>query len=231
MGEPSVEPDDDRTVDGGRTENDDPAERSVRGTRRWWSDRGPIRDWAGRGPIRRWAEALERDPAGELIGWALASFYVVLLVGLSLLALHVRGDLGELLAGLSPVVGIALYLLLWTTTWVTTRRAIADRLQSIDEGRPPVGRVAATGALWGGVNGAVFLLVLLGVAVGAQLLASLATGDWSDILFAVYLVAIGSVGAGVAFVVGAIVGTGLAILTIGLSRPASWLAATGGPRR
>lgn len=168
--------------------------------------------------------------ASPLLAWALAAFSVAFLVAAALFAFHARGVLGDLLEGLSPVVGIALYLVLWGTTWATTRRALAGGVLSTDGRRPTVHRIVGTGGLWGGVNGALFFLVLLAAVAAAIVLRAVALGDPSYLVLALYVAGVGAVGTAVAFAVGAALGVLFAALTTGLVRVGARLAGADGPR-
>jgi hypothetical protein len=60
-----------------------------------------------------------------LLVWCLAAYHTGLFVLVPLTLLHWAGALGDLLGGLSTVVGLVLYLALWATTWWTNRRLLA----------------------------------------------------------------------------------------------------------
>lgn len=150
-----------------------------------------------------------------LATWCLATFHVTVVLTAVLVVAHGAGVVGDLLASLDPVTGIALFVLLWATTWVTTRSALDEGLLS---GERSVGRVALEGSLWGGVDGAGFFL-----ALAVTLLAIVVGTNWRalrldpELLFqSVFVLAVVLVGCGIAFVVGALLGTLLAFVDTGL---------------
>lgn len=159
------------------------------------------------------------DDAGAatdpLAAWCLATFHVTVVLTTVLVVTHAYGVVGDLLASLDPVIGIALFVLLWATTWVTTRRALDEGLLS---GEAATGTVAIEGGLWGGVDGAAFFL-----ALAAAFLAIVLGTNWRalhldpELLFqSVLVVSVVLIGCGVAFIVGALLGVLLAIVDTGL---------------
>jgi hypothetical protein len=145
----------------------------------------------------------ERDP---LLGWSLASFHAAVVLVVPLTAVHaVAPDaLGDLLGGLDTSVGVALYLVLWGSTWWSNRRYLAA--SGFDDARGTVG----AGAKWGAVTG----LPLLGCVV-------LAVFVLVNPVFAAVLLAVGGV---VAALVGAVVGATLAGVDVALDRLAGTVA-------
>ncbi|MFC7155726.1 hypothetical protein ACFQPA_09665 [Halomarina halobia] len=151
----------------------------------------------------------ERAP-DPLLVWAFGTFHVAFLVAALVALLHVAAPLGDLLRGLDTVTGLALYLVLWATTWWTARAVLAratvgggvDRLALLKQG-----------LLWGGVNGVCFLLALVLVLLGPRLIAE---GEF------VALVLVAGIGVAVALVVGGLVGGLFALLDLLLFRLAGW---------
>jgi hypothetical protein len=141
--------------------------------------------------------AQSRPP--RLVVWSLATFHTAFLLVLGVAALHLAGVVGDALAGLGTWAGIALYLVLWATTWWTTRRWLGAL-----DGDPFAGRADVDGALWpaaiwGGVDGVLFFLVLLAV-LGAQAFARAGV----DVLSFLAVAAV--VGGLLAFAVGSVAG-------------------------
>ena len=93
-----------------------------------------------------------------LAAWALATFHATFFVLAFVLLLYSRGGFGATLASLNTVVGLGLFVALWGTTLVTTRRA----LRGVD----PIGesidglRLASQAIRWGAANGLAFLGLL-----------------------------------------------------------------------
>ncbi|AUV83515.1 hypothetical protein C2R22_19260 [Salinigranum rubrum] len=65
--------------------------------------------------------------ADALSAWAFASFHAALLLVVPLALAHAVAPnaVGGLLAGLDTLVGVALYLVLWGSTWWSNRRYLA----------------------------------------------------------------------------------------------------------
>jgi hypothetical protein len=142
----------------------------------------------------------------QLLIWCLSAFQTAGLVLVLVTLIYVSGDLGETLDGLNTGVGLGLYGVLWATNWWATRRAI-EGLDLIDPTRPVTGgALIGRGLLWGGVNGVLFLVVLL-----VPLLLIVATSEDATVLgmFAIlaYLVFIGGIAS---FIVGSVIGLAFA---------------------
>ncbi|WP_276300648.1 hypothetical protein [Halorussus lipolyticus] len=160
--------------------------------------------------------AFHRVCDDSLVVWALASFHTAGLVALLVVALYLAGPLGDLLSGLDTVVGLALYLGLWAATWWTNRRAfraIADAGDDAESVSASV--VVGTGGKWAGVDGVLFLWMLLLAAVFPPSSVTLAG--------VAYFLAFGGIASLLAFVVGAIVGSLFALLDLALFRAAGGL--------
>jgi hypothetical protein len=137
-----------------------------------------------------------------LLAWALASFHATLLLVVPLTLVHAvaPGVLGDLLADLDTIVGVALFVVLWGSTWWSNRRYLAA--SDADD----VVATLVTGAKWGSVTG----LPLFGCLVLAVLAATNPT-------FAGLLAVVGAV---VAPLVGAVVGATLGGVDLALDRVA-----------
>lgn len=141
-------------------------------------------------------------PPDPLLPWALASFHVAALAVGGVLLLHGVGALGSLLRGVGTATGLGLYLALWVATWRTNvrwlREADLARLRT----------TVVPGAKWGAVTGLTFFYALL-------LVVAVATGE---VIFALVLLFAGTL---VSPLVGAVVGTGFALvdfLVLGAAR-------------
>ena len=111
--------------------------------------------------------------ANPLLIWCLSAFQTAGLV-LILVSLFYRfGDLGETLDNLNTAVGLGLYLVLWVTNWWATGKAV-DGLDLANPDRSVRAALLGRGWLWGGVNGALFLLVVVILTAIALLFAFLA---------------------------------------------------------
>lgn len=158
-------------------------------------------DWSGTGRDER-----NRGPADPLVTWAFATFHAATLVVALVVVAHVTGPLGDLLGGLDTLVGLALFVVLWATTWWTNRRWLAAVGLRVGE-QPPTRALVFGGLLWGGANGVLFFW-------GVYLLAVLPTFG----LLVVPLVIIATAGTVLATVVGALVGGLFAVLDAALLR-------------
>jgi hypothetical protein len=159
-------------------------------------------------------------PPLALVTWCLGTFHVAVLTVVAVLALQRGGIVGDVLSGLDTALGLGLYAFLWAITWWTTRRGLRA---AWCEGRGPTWKDGVAHALvWGGATGGGFfaglfaVVFVLLVAQGAVALATLG---------------IGAIGAGVAVVVGAVVGGVLGLLDVMLLRAARRLAGTAPPGR
>lgn len=110
---------------------------------------------------------------GELLViWAFATFHAAAFVLVLLLLIYRGGGLGQALQGLNTAVGLGLFLALWTTTYVATRRALRglglDAPAQID-----AGALTARALRWGALNGVMFLAVLALVVPGGYAITHL----------------------------------------------------------
>ncbi len=93
-----------------------------------------------------------------LAAWALATFHATFFVLVFVLLPYSRGGFGATLASLNTLVGLGLFVALWGTTLVTTRRALrgVDPIGGSVDGR----RLSRQAIRWGAANGLAFLLLL-----------------------------------------------------------------------
>ncbi|MGH2377902.1 MAG: hypothetical protein ACRDGT_05445 [Candidatus Limnocylindria bacterium] len=147
-----------------------------------------------------------------LLVWALATFHAALFMLVALLFLYWQDVLRNVLPNLNTAVGLGLFVLLWAITWWTTSRAVGET-----EGD---NRLVSAAALWGGLNGVLFLLVAGGgvAIVGA---VTTGTGSLEAAAFTTIFLGIGSL---FAFVIGAVVGTVFGWIDLALLRLARRLA-------
>jgi hypothetical protein len=153
------------------------------------------------------AESVDGARAGDaLTAWALASFHAALLVVAPLAVAHAIAPVtvGDLLDGLDTLVGVALFVVLWGSTWWSNRRYLA----ACDFG--DASGTLRAGTRWGAVTG----LPLLGCVVVAVLVATNPT-------FTALVVVAGGLAAPLA---GALVGTLFAALDLVVDRAAAALA-------
>ncbi|MGH2470837.1 MAG: hypothetical protein ACRDG6_00305 [Candidatus Limnocylindria bacterium] len=101
----------------------------------------------------------------KLVTWSLATFHTTVFVVAIVLFAYSRDALGAGLSGLNMFVGLGLFVALWTTTYLTTARAL-DGLDVIGSAhdRGGYGRRAFR---WGAANGMSFLAILGIVALVA----------------------------------------------------------------
>jgi hypothetical protein len=163
-----------------------------------------------------------------LIAFALATCNVSLLLLVVLLLGYRGGGLGEALEDVGTPLGLALFALLWGSTLWATNRALRG-LGSLDQVSIPTACNRAV--LWGGWNGVVVFLGLLGgalVAISIGAVVDQEPGD-SGVQLAEVPVALGAlaayaaIGSLVAFVLGAGIGTLAAIIDVTLLSLARWI--------
>jgi len=168
-------------------------------------------------PVRD-AELAATRPV-SLVTWTLATFDTALFVLLGVLAAHASGDLAGLLAGLNTLVGVAVFCYLWAlfvlaVRWVNGRVALGDT---------PFRTLVLHGVAAGSVTGVAFLLGLFAVA----LVPTIQSGGVR--LQAVLVVLL--IGAGVAAVVGGVVGLVASLLDIAVYGLAGYLLPDTGTER
>lgn len=137
------------------------------------------------------------------MSWALGTFNSAALALALLLLLYPRGRFGDMLAGLSTLTGLALYVALWATTVYATRRALRgiDLLGDARAGD----RFFGPALRWGGFTGFAFLLELAVIQIVSVVLG----GDLRPLSSLPLLIPFGVIASLVAFVVGALVGVTL----------------------
>lgn len=155
----------------------------------------------------------------SLVTWTLATFDTVLFVLFGVLSAHASGSLADLLAGLNTLVGVAVFCYLWAL-FVLAVRWVHSRVTLDSAG---VSTLALHGTAAGSVAGVAFLLGLFVVA----LVPTLQSGGVR--LQAVLLVLL--IGAGVAAVVGGVVGLLASLLDIAVYGLAGYLLPEAGSKR
>lgn len=152
-----------------------------------------------------------------LAAWALATFHATFFVLVFVLLLYSRGGFGATLASLNTLVGLGLFVALWGTTLVTTRRAL--------RGINPFGasvdglRLANQAIRWGAANGLGFLALLAIPLLIGSIAATPPGGNPLAVLGIVVIAAPFAVS--VAAVIGALTGltlSALDLVLIGLAR-------------
>jgi hypothetical protein len=173
-----------------------------------------------------------RQPTTILFGpagvWGLATFHTTAFVVVLTTLLHLAGGLSPGLRSLNTLVGLALFGVLWLSTWWTTRKLVRGARWHWSSGETPHPSQPASstdggsllgwlglGTLWGGVNGVLFVVVTFIVLALAELPA-----QGPGLLLAVGMVVVPVV---VAFVVGAAVGLLFATIDLALVEVAAWI--------
>lgn len=153
------------------------------------------------------------EPASRLEVWAVATFNVVAFGLVGVIAGHATGVLSDTLPDLGTLPGVFLFGYLWVLSVIVTWWALAEG----GLGGTVTGETATLlvrGATAGGVAGMAFAVVVLGVALGATLLAS---GNGSG------FVILTLVGGGVGTVVGLVVGLIFTLVDLAIYRVAHWV--------
>jgi hypothetical protein len=148
----------------------------------------------------------------RLVTWSLATFHATVFVLVIVLFGYSGGGLGGALGGLNTFAGLGLFLALWTTTYLTTSRAL--------KGLDLIGSARARGGYrrralrWGAANGMSFLAIL-GIGVIVTAVANTRPGQvTSGILFPALFIA--PIALAVSAVVGAAVGAFFGIIDLAL---------------
>lgn len=144
------------------------------------------------------------DPGLESLAGPLAAFHAAVFVAVPVLALHLSGSVGDLLAGLSTTVGMGAYLLLWGLCWLTARqwlRGFPAGGWAASHAGSRIGRAA----VWGAATGVGFLWIALVVFLVERAVVAGVSGFTPA--FAVLFLSIGfGLGGAVAATVGLLVG-------------------------
>lgn len=152
-----------------------------------------------------------------LLGVALGTFHTALLALIALQLIFRGGRLGEGLADLNTLVGLALFAALWVL--VTAASMLAVR--GLDLDALSFGHALGRGAWWGGVLGSALVIVPFLLVGPVALLLAVLRGDFQAI--AVGLFTLSAVFVAIAaFAVGAVAGFVFAMLDEGLLM-LSWL--------
>ena len=168
-------------------------------------------------PVRE-AELAATRPV-SLVTWTLATFDTALFVLLGVLAAHASGSLADLLSGLNTLAGVAVFCYLWAlfvlaVRWVNSRVVFRDT---------PFRTLVLHGVAAGCVTGVAFLLGLFAVA----LVPTIQSGGVRPQAVLVVLL----IGAGVAAVVGGVVGLVASLLDIAVYGLAGYLLPEAGAER
>jgi hypothetical protein len=155
------------------------------------------------------------EPAGRLEVWTVATFNVVAFGLVGVIAGHATGALSDALPDLGTLPGVFLFAFLWALAVVVAWWALAEG--GLDGSvASETSTLLLRGAAAGGVAGLAFAVVVLGVALGANLLAS---GNVTG------FVLVTLVGGGVGTVVGLVVGLVFTLADLAVYRAARWLVA------
>jgi hypothetical protein len=154
------------------------------------------------GVLRGTAPRSESDQLTGLHVWSLATFRTTSFMIGVIISLHVRGSLPGSLRRLDTSTGFGLFLVIWATTWLATRRGLLELERSASIDIPSSAAIVMSTIVAGAWNGLyVFAALVLGF-----LAASIST-QGPEALRVIPVFAIGSVfGGTVAFTIGAIAG-------------------------
>lgn len=151
------------------------------------------------------------------LGVALGTFHTTLLSLLVLQFAFRGGGLGGALAELNTLVGLGLFGALWVL--VTAASMLA--LRNLDFTTLSAGQALGSGARWGGGFGAAVVLVPFVLAAPVVLVLSVMRGGFQPVALVLVPVFV-LFATAAAFLVGATLGSALALVDHGLLR-ASWL--------
>jgi len=108
-------------------------------------------------------------PKGGLVEWSFATFHASAFVLAIVFFLYSRDALGPALGGLNTLLGLALFVALWATTYLTTCRAL-EGIDLLREGDRVL--FARRAFRWGAANGMAFLGVLGVVLIASAVFVS-----------------------------------------------------------
>lgn len=148
------------------------------------------------------------DPDRALETWTVATFDVVTLGLVGILAGHTSGVLGEALPDVGTVAGVLAFGYLWVLVLVAMRWVLAEGGLSREDG-VSLGRLLARGVAGAALVGAAFVAGL-GLVAG---LVGLASGG--EVLTVVLVTLFGAVGGAIG---GALVGFVFGLVDVGLAR-------------
>jgi hypothetical protein len=97
----------------------------------------------------------------RLIEWSFGAFHTAFFVLIAFTLLFASDSADDVLGTLNTGVGVGVFVLLWGTTWWTTRRAVRSLKQDGQFYLPPFLDLLGASVKWGAVNGILFLLSLL----------------------------------------------------------------------
>ncbi len=161
----------------------------------------------------------DRSGAELTLAFALATFQTSVFVFVPLLLVFLKGDLGDQLEELDSRLGIALFLLLWLTTFYCTLRALGE--VGLDTMRSdPTVAMLVKGAQWGAIDGMIFFVVLAVSILGYAVIGASGNDHESAFIGTVSVILLGLtvtvVGGVVALIIGGIAGLIAAIIEVPL---------------
>ena len=147
-------------------------------------------------------------PDNPLLVWSLSTFHATILT-LALVFFGYRSDsLQVFLSGLNTALGFSLFITLWATTWWCTARALRGLKKNPSKdirenfGQGVIGRFF----IWAGVNGALFMSVIMVAGAVYGGLGKMSFSQFLDPLRGLSFLA------PLAFIIGGIVGVLFAII-------------------
>jgi hypothetical protein len=152
------------------------------------------------------------------LGLAMGTLNTCLLMLIIVVVAQIRGELAGLFGGLSTLLGLALFALLWGTTSYCTYRGWVETAPSGNMGR--IGsRYFGPSVVWGSISGVLFFGSLLVVYLVVSVSISLATGNPAAIpvifIFGLFAMVFGCL---VACVVGMTLGVAFATIDVLLAK-------------
>ena len=152
----------------------------------------------------------------RLLSHGVAAFNISLLTATLVATAYWRGSVAGLLKDFGTFEGAAVFAWLWLTTWWCTRRALHG-LPLLESGTPlPVEGFVSRCLVWGGMNGALFLLGLI-------IVPGLSARDPLRVLLFLWAAVFLVLPVPVAFFIGACIGLACSLVDLAVLGLARWV--------
>jgi hypothetical protein len=164
--------------------------------------------------LKRERDNMYSQPVESFVAASLATFQSSVLVLLIVFAAYRAGELADVLAASSVLVGTLLFVFLWLTNFWCTLHAVREvEIQLLD--RAPFSRMLFQGTKWGAINGVLVFVPPLAILLIVATARAVNQGDGNDLAAALAFGAtFGVLGAIVAFLVGMVIGLAFAAVEV-----------------